>query len=384
MRVFLSTQFDRFSGYGNDAVDIAIGLSRLGVDVVPWPTKVIPGLPRELTRLLEKDPTGGYDVVLSFAPPFDIHPDQLVHLGAPVVGWSMWETSRLTDDDMMGHGFGDYTIREEPPEHLGLGAVCELEYVDRWWSWSKHRSVDHRGLDLMLVTCPMNVDAFHAVDPDVEIEVLPCGVDVNAFEEVDRPVDRPLTFGMIGMLAGRKDPMTLIQAWNELKAERPDFDARLELKTSCPGLHPAMMDIYPDLTIHDRAWSPQRVKDWYADVDVLISVSRGEGNNKPAMEFMSTGGPVIASDWSGHQNWLYPDSGWPLGGTLRPVFAHRDDVLDFRVDVDELKKAMLDAWENRAETAEKGRRAARLIRGSLSWEIVCGKLAGVLEKVAYP
>lgn len=382
MRVFLSSQFDRFSGYGNDAVDIAIGLSRLGVDVVPWPTKVIPGLPRELTRLLEKDPTGGYDVVLSFAPPFDVHPDELVHLGAPSVGWSMWETSALTTADMLNHGFGDYTEREEPPEHLGGGAVCETEYIDRWWSWSKHTPL-HRGLDRMLVTCPMNVDAFHAVDRAIPIDVLPCGVDVDHFEFVDRPVDRPLTFGMIGMLAGRKDPMLMVEAWRQLKEERPDFDARLELKTSCPGLHPAMADLYPDLTIHDRAWSPQRVKDWYADVDVLVSVSRGEGNNKPAMEFMATGGPVIASDWSGHQNWLYPDSGWPLPGVLRPVSIHTPDVLDFRVDIDALKAALLDAWENRTETAEKGRRAARQIRGSLSWEIVCDKLARVLAEVAH-
>lgn len=383
MRVFLSTQFDRFSGYGNDAVDIAIGLSKLGVDVVPWPTKILPGLPRDLTRLLEKDPTGRYDVVLSFAPPFDIHPDELVHLGAPAVGWSMWETSALTTGDMLGHGFGDYTENEEPPENLGRGAVCESEYEGRWWSWSRHTSVDHRGLDRMLVTCPMNVDAFRAVDADIPIEVLPCGVDVDHFEFVDRPVDRRMRFGMIGMLAGRKDPMLLIEAWRQLKEERPDFDAVLELKTSCPGIHPKIVEIIPDMVLHDRAWSPARVKEWYGEIDVLVSVSRGEGNNKPAMEFMSTGGPVIASDWSGHQNWLYPDSGWPLPGELRPVDINRPDVFEFHVDVNELKKALIDAWENRAETAEKGRRSARLVRGSLSWEIICEKLARVLEEVAH-
>lgn len=384
MRVFLSTQFDRFSGYGNDAVDIAIGLSRLGVDVVPWPTKIIPGLPRELTRLLEKDPTGRYDVVLSFAPPFDIHPDDLVHLGAPAVGWSMWETSKLTTGDMLGHGFGDYTTAEEPPADLGRGAVREDEYIDRWWSWSRHRSVDHAGLDRMLVTCPMNVDAFHAVDAELRVDVLPCGVDVDAYEFVDRPVDRRMRFGMIGMLAGRKDPMLLVEAWRQLKDERPDFDAVLELKTSCPGLHPAMVEVIPDLVIHDRAWPAAKVRAWYAEIDVLVSVSRGEGNNKPAMEFMSTGGPVIATDWSGHQNWLYPDSGWPLPGVLRPVNAVAPDVLDFRVDVDALKAALIDAWSDRATTAEKGRRAARQIRGSLSWGIVCEKLAHVLAEVANP
>jgi len=383
MRVMLSTQFDRFSGYGNDAVDIAIGLSKLGVDVVPWPTKIIPGLPRELTRLLEKDPTGAYDVVLSFAPPFDVHPDELVRFAPKAVGWSMWETSAITTDDLMHHGFGDRAANVVYDDEADPGITHESDYVDRWWSWSKHRNRDHRGLDLMLVTCPMNIDAFHAADPALPIEVLPCGVDVDRFAEIDRPTDRPMRFGMIGMLAGRKDPMTMIEAWRQLKEEHPEFDAVLSMKTSCPGLHPKLVEVYRDVEIHDRAWTPDQVLDWYHGIDVLVSVSRGEGNNKPAMEFMATGGPVIATNWSGHQNWLFPDSGYPVGGVLRPVHMHRDDVLDFRVDVDELKATILHTWKERQEVRLKGQRAARLVRQSLSWDAVCAKLVGVLERVVY-
>jgi glycosyltransferase involved in cell wall biosynthesis len=381
MRVFLSSQFDTFSGYGNDAVDIALGLSRAGVDVVPWATKVLPGLPREFTDLLVKDPTGEYDVVLCFAPPFDIQPDELVRFAPRAVGWSMWETSAIETSDMLKHGFGDrneHTVYEEPASE---GETFEEDYIDRWWTWSKHRARDHRGLDLMLVTCPMNVDAFHAADKAVNIEVLPCGVDVDKYPLVERPTDRRFRFGMIGMLAGRKDPMLLVQAWKELKDEHPDFDAILELKTSCPGLHPKMVEVYPDLVIHDRAWPTQQVIDWYSTIDCLISVSRGEGNNKPAMEFMSTGGPVIASNWSGHQNWLYPESGWPLPGKLMPTHPNRPDVLDFRVDIEALKAAMLDAYRNRDVTAAKGAASARIIRSSLSWEAVIDKLVRHLGSV---
>lgn len=374
MRVFFSSQFDTFSGYGNDAVDIAVGLQRAGVDVVPWATKVLPGLPREFTDLLAKNPTGGYDAVLSFAPPFDIQPDDLIRFAPRVVGWSMWETSRLITEDMRGHGFGDRSPNVIYKEEQTPGESHEDDYVDRWWSWSKHASEGNRGLDLMLVTCPMNVDAFRAVDRSVPIHVLPCGVDPDRYPIVDRPIDRRMRFGMIGMLVGRKDPMVMVQAWKELKEERPDFDAILELKTSAPGLHPKMAEVYPDLVIHDRAWTTPQVVEWYSKIDVLVSVSRGEGNNKPAMEFMSTGGPVIASDWSGHQNWLYPDSGWPIPGSLMPVHPSKPDVMEFRIDVDALKVAIIEAWENRQLVQEKGRRAAGQIRSSLSWEIVIEKL----------
>lgn len=383
MRVLMSSQFDRFSGYGNDAVDIAVGLARQGVDVVPWPTKVLPGIEPEFAQLLTKNPASTYDVALCFAPPFDVHPDDLVRLAPRAVGYSMWETSKITTEDMRRHGFGDLAAHVIPEFEPEPGLTWEDDYEGRWWSWSKHANLDHRGLDLMIVTCPMNVDAFHAADPHVAIDVLPCGVDVAKFAEVRRPVDRRMRFGMIGMLAGRKDPFALLQVWQELKAEHPEFDAVLSLKTSCPGLHPKLVEVYPDVELYDRAWTPQQVLDWYSTVDVLVSVSRGEGNNKPAMEFMSTGGPVIATNWSGHQNWLYPDSGYPLRGVLRPVHPERDDVLDFRVDQQHLKDTLLHCWANRDEVAIKGQRAARLIRGSLSWEVVCAKLAGMLQQVVY-
>lgn len=383
MRVLMSAQFDRFSGYGNDAVDIAIGLAREGVDVVPWPTKVLPGIEPEFAHLLTKNPASTYDVVLAFAPPFDIQPDDLVRLAPRAVGYSMWETSRLTDDDMRRHGFGDLAPHIVPEHDPEPGLTWEADYEGRYWSWSKHSNLDHRGLDLMIVTCPMNVDAFRAVDATVPIDVLPCGVDVAKFAEVRRPTDRRMRFGMIGMLAGRKDPFALLQAWQELKEEHPEFDAVLSLKTACPGLHPKLVEVYPDVELFDRAWTPQQVIDWYSTIDVLVSVSRGEGNNKPAMEFMSTGGPVIATDWSGHQNWLYPESGYPLRGELRPVHPGRDDVLDFRVDQQHLKDTLYHCWSNREEVALKGARAARLVRGSLSWEVICAKLAGMLQQVVY-
>jgi hypothetical protein len=100
----------------------------------------------------------------------------------------------------------------------------------------------------------------------------------------------------------------------------------------------------------------------------MISVSRGEGNNKPAMEFMSTGGTCIASYWSGHKNWLHPDCTYALRGTLAPVSVNHPDVLDYRVDKQHLKDTMLDCWRNPGDVRQKGRNSARWIRQAFSWE----------------
>lgn len=380
LKLNLRAAFDTFSGYGIDAVDMAVGLDRY-VDVVPFPTSTIPGLPVAFTDLLTKDPRGPYDAVLCFAPPFDLHPSDFASHGRVAVGWTMWERSRITIEDMEKHGWEN--------EETGVMPT------DRWWSALREPDDSpfvRRDLDLLLVTCPMNVDAFAHLDPHVPLEVLPCGIDPSLFPEHDRSDHSgPMRFAMCGMLTGRKDPFTMLTAWRELKWEHPEFDAILELKTSCPGLHPAMLEavddetgrkLYPDVKLHLEVWSKAEVVRWMHDIDVMVSVSRGEGNNKPAMEFMATGGPVIATDWSGHQNWLHVDVAYPLRGTLVDTFGDRPGVQDFRVDVEHLKETILHVWRHPEEARRKGERAARFVRQSLSWDVICQRLAHRLEVLA--
>lgn len=355
MRVMVKSSFDVYTGYGNDAIDMCIWLARLGVDVVPWPDHMLPGLPRQFTDLLTKDPQGTYDVALQFAPPFDVHPKVFAGLGRVAVGWSMWEKTPIIPLDMKGHGWPNWKGRRH------------------WWSKGP-RAKDGRDkdwLDLMVVTCPDNVEAFATLDPGLPYAVVPNGIDPDRFPVIDRPRDRQFTFASIGMLAGRKDPFATLQAWQMAKEMDPRFDARLVLKTGCPGLHPAIAEVYPDVEIITTMWSPDRVLQFYADVDCLVSTSRGEGNNKPAMEFMSTGGPVMATDWSGHRNWLHPDTGYPLPGKM---VSNSDGVSDFRVNVQATAETFLDVWRHRADARRKGDLAARTIRASLSWEVVLERL----------
>lgn len=369
MRVALKSCFDRYTGYGNDGVDIALSLDRNGVDVVPFPKAMLPGLPPKFTRLLQKDPVGPYDVVMMFDPPFDMQPVDWAWHAEKAVGWSMWEKSPLIRLDMKGHGWKEPGWKKR--EH--------------WWSRDPVKDADDPNrpkdwLDLMLVTCPMNVEAFAALDPHVRYEVMPCGIEPDHWPLFDRRDNEgPLRFGMIGMLAGRKDPFLMLQAWREVYEEVEGFDAILELKTASVGLHPALVNAYPNVILHDRAWPRDQVRDWYQTIDVLVSVSRGEGNNKPAMEFMSSGGVVMASNWSGHQNWLHKDWGIPLPGAL---VTNSDGVSDFRVDKDMLKKEIERVWRmSRGDLHRMGGIGATFVRDTLSWDAVAGRTIKLLENL---
>lgn len=346
--------FDRFSGYGNDAVDIALGLDKQGFDVVPFPTAVMPGLDAAFVDLLGKSPTRPPDVALAFLPPFDLRP-QVASFGVPTVGWTMWERTPMTPRDFRGHGWRQGTNWRAP-----LGWLSRL-----------------------VVTTGMNREAFEPVAGDVPISVVPCGIDADRWPTIERPRGgRPLRFLNVGMLVGRKNPFALLETWRRLTKEVPGWDATLHLHTLAKGLHPAVADgaYGPGITMTTKPLSRPDLLAMYHGADVFVSTSRGEGNNKPPMEFMATGGTVIATDWSGHQNWLHPDVGWPVPGKM--VDAPCGYAQECEIDRDLLFDAMVAAWEDRAETSARGLKAARYVRQALSWEAVLPKIGRTLRDAA--
>ena len=51
----------------------------------------------------------------------------------------------------------------------------------------------------------------------------------------------------------------------------------------------------------------------------MISITKGEGFGRPLLEFTMSGKPVIASNWSGHKDFLPSDKSIMVGGKLTDV-----------------------------------------------------------------
>lgn len=351
MKMLFRASFNRYSGYGNDAVDIARWLDKCEVDVVPWPVSIMPGLPDDFVHLLTKQPAkgrGSYDVTLQFLPPFEIRvstlpvPKNIGNPGLPATiaekhyGWSMWEKDKLTTVDMSGHGVGRYP-------------------------W--------RNLDAMYVTTPMNVEAFQWFDPKTEYRVMPCGIDGELYRVTKRSMTGPTKFCMIGELHQRKDPFVAIEAFSELKYDKgDDFDAELHLKASNVSLPQELTGVVDGLYVYNEFWTYDKLLAWMHDMTCYVGPSRGEGNLKPPMEFMATGGTVIATYWSGPTNWLHPDVGYPLDYELVPMDKDDpDSPREARADKDHLKELMWHVHTNRREATDKGMRAADWIRWGSDW-----------------
>jgi glycosyltransferase involved in cell wall biosynthesis len=61
----------------------------------------------------------------------------------------------------------------------------------------------------------------------------------------------------------------------------------------------------------------------------MVTITKGEGFGRPLLEFSMTGKPIIASNWSGHKDFLPMDKSILIGGRLRTV--HPSVVDDFIV-----------------------------------------------------
>jgi glycosyltransferase involved in cell wall biosynthesis len=62
-------------------------------------------------------------------------------------------------------------------------------------------------------------------------------------------------------------------------------------------------------------------------VKSMVSITKGEGFGRPLLEFTMTGKPIIASNWSGHKDFLPMDKATMIGGKLTEV--HESSVDTF-------------------------------------------------------
>jgi glycosyltransferase involved in cell wall biosynthesis len=348
LKVLLKAPMSVYSGYGNDGIGIARALMNNGADVYLQPTHVDAPLPEDIAMLLTKRLVAPFDLMIHHVDPAQLGILKEEKSACSVtVAWTMWEYNSL--DNLKGR--------------------------------SKLRKA-MKSYDILLGYDQVTVDAFQSYLSSVNTyAVLQGGYLPEKWPKVERDFfENRFGFAMCGVLSERKDPFVSIMAFKELKEEYPEeFEpAELHLKTTAPGLHSMMEQWVPKLRVHYDSWPESVLKEFYAAQHVLLAPSRGEGKNMPALEFQSTGGPVIATNWGGHTGWLSSEYAYPLDYKLMAL----DDnpkVYNARADKDHMKALMLHTFRNRAEVKRKGELAAEIIPQMMSWDT---KVSLLFRKVA--
>ena len=352
MKVYLQVPLSSYSGYGNDGIGITEAFMRLGADVHLAPTHIQPPISAEILSLMTKTAVAPFDLVISHVDPGVLSVNAGTSQGSLVtVGWTMWESS---------------TFANVPGTDKELSE--NYENFDVLVGYDKITS--------------SNLEKYF----DGPVITVQGGFDPEEWVYYDRDWhSEDFYFSMIGVLSPRKNPFLAIQAFSELRAEHKDFEkhARLMLKTTAPGLHSKMEDVYPGLRIFYDMWDTDTVKEFYRNTHVLLAPSLGEGKNMPCLEFMSTGGPVIATNWGGMAEWLDPAFSYPLNDyTMGPAVPISPGAEQAYVNVEDLKTQMLRVFRNRNEAREKGYQASQIIPQIRSWDSVIDRLMLQLKDAA--
>jgi glycosyltransferase involved in cell wall biosynthesis len=96
--------------------------------------------------------------------------------------------------------------------------------------------------------------------------------------------------------------------------ERESFRKKIEGLVSDYKNPPSIYLLFGDLTNDEmnNLYNHPKVKS-------MVTITKGEGFGRPLLEFTMTGKPVIASNWSGHKDFLPMDKAIMIGGKLTEV-----------------------------------------------------------------
>ena len=247
------------------------------------------------------------------------------------------------------------------------------------------------------------------------IEVLFEGANLDVYKPVKSNFDLPqmkesfayLFVGhwMQGNLGeDRKNVGLLVKAFFELFKNKQNAPA-LILKTAVTGASYMGRDQIIDKINQIKAtMGDQRLPNVYllhgefSDVEMneiynhpkvkaMVSLTKGEGFGRPLLEFSLTKKPIIATNWSGHIDFLNSEFTSLINGELKNVddsAVVKDMILKesqwFTPNSGEIGHYLKDMFKNYKKYAELGKRQAHYSKTNFSWEKMDEKLNEYLDK----
>jgi hypothetical protein len=151
------------------------------------------------------------------------------------------------------------------------------------------------------------------------------------------------------------------------------------IKQTVKGNIPNVYLIHGDLDDKD-------INDLYnhGKVKAMISLTKGEGFGRPLLEFSVSKKPIIASNWSGHLDFLHPEYSILVGGTLtnvHPSAVAKDMILSeaqwFTPNDISVANSFKDVFENYNKYLESSKRQSHYSKTNFSFD----KMVEVLDNI---
>ena len=141
----------------------------------------------------------------------------------------------------------------------------------------------------------------------------------------------------------------------------------------------------PNVYILDGDLSDEEMNSLYnhPKVKAHLSFTRGEGFGRPLLEACVSGKPIIASNWSGHLDFLNPEYNFLIGGELQnvdPSAANdwiRKESQWFGINYGEAGGVMKWVYDNYKKSVEKSRKNRKYVKDNFTIR----KMSELLDKI---
>lgn len=124
-------------------------------------------------------------------------------------------------------------------------------------------------------------------------------------------------------------------------------------------------------------------------VKSMVSLTKGEGYGRPLLEFSAVDKPIIASDWSGHIDFLKKPNTALVRGTLEnvhPTAAVQNMILQesqwFKPDPSEVGYLINNVFEDYKTWAKKAKTQGNFSRKNFSFEVMKNQIAEIMKNDA--
>ena len=227
--------------------------------------------------------------------------------------------------------------------------------------------------------------AFNRKDLKCKIRVINLGVDTKKFIPKGNE-KRFFTFLAVGKWIDRKGWDILINAYTTEFIG--NYDVRLCIKTDEEKrnnidlikeyLTSDRTAIMPKIMVRNQKVDEEVITKFYQEADCYILPSRGEAFGLPFLESMSSGVPVITSDFGGQTDFINEENGWliktkklcHLSERLCRINAAYKGLWFAEPEIEDVRKAMRYAFENKDEVKEKGLKSREDVKNKFSWKSI--------------
>ena len=125
----------------------------------------------------------------------------------------------------------------------------------------------------------------------------------------------------------------------------------------------------------------------HSKVKAFVSLTKGEGFGRPFLEFSVIGKPIIASNWSGHTDFLKPENVRFVGGTLENVHksaAVKNLILEearwFKPDDTDVARAYKEVQKHYKKYLGMAKKQSSYVKRNFSYEKMVDTLSNLMTQ----